>query len=228
MKSMTSDSDSYFEPIPGIHHLKQIENPRYAHTPMRIEGIVSSSSTSYLVPHEVTATWITKDSDLQDERSKIFNIFDPELITFVGVSEGSKNKILGHLMEVPRKASFSVDSRFIVYKLMLRPPVFHLISRDDKITDEKGFEYKPFPFYIVTDEKLELPPSARVILEGRSRPDPKNQRATFVAIKVDFPESVEQFNKELIRRLKSRFEGLLLQFGEAQLQPLECGNEMCE
>jgi len=200
---MTSDSGPFFEPIPGIHHLNQIENPRYAHTPMRIEGIVSSSSTSYLVPHEVTASWIVEDT--QDERTKVFNIFDPELINFVGVSEGSKNKMLGHLMGVPMKASFSVDSHFIVYKLMLRPPVFHLITRDDKITDEKGFEYKPFPVYIVTDKKLELPASAIIILEGRIRPDPKTQRATFVAIDVGFPESVNQFDRETVLRLKARF-----------------------
>jgi len=203
---MTSDSGSYFEPIPGIHHLNQIENPRYTHTPMRIEGIVSSSTTSYLVPHEVTASWIIDDR--QDERTKVFNIFDEELINFVGVSEDSKNKMLCHLMGAPRKASLSVDSHFIVYKLMLRPPVFHLISRDNKITDDKGFEYKPFPVYIVTDKKLELPASARIIMEGRIRPDPKTQRATFVVIDVIFPEAMNQFDKDKILRLKSRFEGL--------------------
>ena len=79
------DFPSYFEPIDGIHHLTEIENPRYAHTPMRIEGIVSSSTTGYLVPHEVSATWIVEDA--QDEKTKTFNIFDPELINFVGVSE---------------------------------------------------------------------------------------------------------------------------------------------
>jgi hypothetical protein len=204
--SKKQDTSSYFEPIEGIHHLTEIENPRYDHTPMRIEGIVSSSTTSYLVPHEVSATWIIEDK--QHEKTKVFNIFDPELINFVGVSESSKNKILGYLMGVPKKASISVDNHFVVYKLMLRPPVFHLISRDDKIIDEKGFEYKSFGVYIVTDKKLELPPSARIILEGRIRPDPKTQRATFVAIGVEFPESVDQFDKDTILRLKSRFEGL--------------------
>jgi len=200
--------ESLFEPIEGVHHLTQIENPAYANTPMRIEGVVSSTSLSYMVPLEVSARWYNKEKGDLEEKDYVFNIFSRELIRFVGVSDSTKNGLLSRVMEVPKKASFSEGSHYIVYKLRLRPPVFHLINRDEKIEDERGYEYKAFDVYIVTGRKLDLPPSTRIVLEGWIRPDPKTQRATFMAIDVDFPESVEAFDADAVRRLQARFEEL--------------------
>ena len=205
---MKEEDSPLFEPIEGVHHLTQIENPAYANTPMHIEGVVSSTSLSYMVPQEVSARWYNKEKGDLEEKDYVFNVFSRDLLRFVGVSDSTKNGLLSRVMEVPKKASFSEGSHYIVYKLRLRPPVFHLINRDEKIEDEKGHEYKAFDVYIVTGKKLDLPPSTRIVLEGWIRPDPKTQRATFMAIDVDFPESVEAFDSDAVKKLQARFKDL--------------------
>jgi len=206
--ALKSEDGPLFEPIPGIHHLTEIENPEHAHQPMRIKGIVSSTSISYLIPQEVVATWIKKGKTQPDERSRTFNSFDSQLLQFVGVSEKAKNDLLAKIMDAPKNASFSICGTYTVYKVRLRPPVFSLMSREDKILDERGYEYKHFDVYIVTSRKLDLSPSTRVIITGWIRPDPKTQMATFMATDVEFPEAVEAFNAEDLNKLKGRFEGL--------------------
>lgn len=196
-----------FEPIEGIQHLTQIENPELVNRPMRIEGVVSSTSISYMVPHEVSANWISKDK--YSEKDYTFKIEDPELINFINISDSSRHRMLARIMGVPpRSANISVASHYLVHKLRLRPPIFTLIRRDDKVFDERGYEYKTFFVYIITHERLDLSPSIRVVLDGWVRPDPKTQRATFMATGVSFPEAFESFDEDAVKRLRARFEGM--------------------
>jgi len=200
------EENKYFETDEAVHHISQIENPILVNRPIRIEGIVSSTSLSYLAPCELRATWMDGKSGELKEKEYVFNIFSPELLKFVAVTDKTKQAILSKIMGVPKFAKIYEGSHFVIYKLRLRPPIFYLITRDDSLEDEKGREYKAFDVYIVTNEKLDLPPSTRLILEGWIRPDPKTQRSTFMAIEVSFPESVESFDREAILSLGSKLD----------------------
>lgn len=191
-----------------IFHLGSIENPELERTPIKIEGIVSSTSIAYLVPREVDATWLTpKRKDLK-QKDHTIDPSSPDTIKFVGISDSAKRRLLADIMEVPTKATFDEFSHRICYRLRLRPRVFTLEQRGEKILDERGFEYKAFDVYIVSDDNLNLTPSTRVILDGYSLPDPKTQRATFLASAVHFPEAVEAFDREALERLGARWHGL--------------------
>lgn len=204
------ESPRVFEPIEGIQHLTEIENPEFTGVPMRVEGVVSSTSLSYLVPREVEARWFNKDSGKIEEKSHVFNAYDPETIRFVGVKDKTKETMLSKIMETPRRSSpsFTETSRYTVYRLRLRPPVFRLFSRENKIIDEEDREYKHFDIFIVSTAKLNLAPSTRVVLEGKIQPEPKTQRATFVAVDIKFPESVGGYDRDAVLRLMARFEGM--------------------
>lgn len=204
------ESPRVFEPIEGIQHLTEIENPEFTGVPMRVEGVVSSTSLSYLVPREVEARWFNKDSGEIEEKSHFFNAYDPETIRFVGVKDKTKETMLSKIMETPRRSSpsFTEASRYTVYRLRLRPPVFRLFSRENKIIDEEDREYKHFDIFIVSTGKLNLAPSTRVVLEGKIQPEPKTQRATFVAVDIQFPEAVSGFDRDAVLRLMARFEGM--------------------
>ena len=54
------EENKYFETDEAVHHISQIENPILVNRQMRIEGIVSSTSLSYLAPCELRATWMTE------------------------------------------------------------------------------------------------------------------------------------------------------------------------
>lgn len=90
---------------------------------------------------------------------------------------------------------------------------YHVIGRiylkgsGDLIVDEKGFEYKAYGVYVVADEQIQFPASSLVRLTGKPLPDPKTQKTTLLVTQVEFPENVEGYDSEALRRLAEVFEG---------------------
>ena len=91
-------------------------------------------------------------------------------------------------MNLKRDAE-ATEKRFrIVYRIKVRPPVFTLERRGEKIVDEMGFEYKSFDAYVVSDRPLDFQPSTLIRMEGLPVPHPKTQRTCLLVYRVEFPE----------------------------------------
>lgn len=190
-------------------HLSEIENPRLGSKFATVEGVVSSTTLSYMVPAEVTWKYHDEDGDTVEDDDCI-PLDDPISIRFVNVSNYRVEQLLKNYFNIPQKASITVARHRVVYKIRLRPPVKHL-ERDNetgKIQDEEGNVYKSYAVYIVSDEKLPLNPSERLVVQGDKLPDPKTQRATLMTYNVHHPDSVKSFDREKLTDLREKFQSM--------------------
>jgi hypothetical protein len=89
----------------------------------------------------------------------------------------------------------------------VRPPVFTLERQDDKIVDEKGYEYKHLDIYVASDNPLNFQPSTLIRFTGLPLPHPKTQKTTILAYNVEFPEDNLNYDLEKINQLAQLFEG---------------------
>jgi len=192
---------------PQVLHLSAIENPDLGPDPIRIVGVVSSSSLCYLVPKTILFTWLDRDG-LRHEEERYIDLASPDNIKFTGVGEHLKLSSLTRIFGIPFKAAVDVVKHRAVYKLRVRPPVFTLETRDNRVVDEEGREYKPYDVYVASETPLQFQPSSRILLIGHPLPDPKSQRATLLATSVDFPDSIDRFNREALVRLYAKLASL--------------------
>jgi hypothetical protein len=188
-----------------LPHLNLIEDPQMAGKPVIVEAIVASTSMAYLVPSKVKA--VAQDEDgFDDEIVKNIEERDPVNIHLIGVNEGVKYRRLKRFLGISRDAEIHELGRRTIYRLRVRPPVFTLEKKNERIVDEQGFEYKSFDIFIVSDKPITFQPSALVKIAGVPLPNPKTQQTTILAYKVDFPEDALSFDIEKLKLLKKKFE----------------------
>jgi len=204
---LTTTSQIEFEPQ-KVYHLSEIENPEISKDDViRVEGVISSTSISYRIPRVVTGTWTTREGL---ERSGEYTIEkdDPLCMLLTGVSSGRKHSELARVLGAGSNALIEDVGYRTVYKVRVRPPVFTLEKKGEKIVDEEGREYKPFDVYVVSEEMLDLTPSTHVILMGKVFPDPKSQKATLLAFDIDYPNTFGNFDRQALETLYAKFQGM--------------------
>jgi len=194
------------EPKPIVlDHLTDIEEPSLSGRNIIVDAVIASTSIPYTIPKRYRVTTFENDEILENE------LEIPErseyVLQLVGITEARKQSILAQYAGVRRGSRIEVLEWRTVYKVRVRPVVFFLEKKDSKIVDERGREYKYFDIYIIAEKKLSLEPGTIVRLHSIILPDPRTQKVTLLVYKVEFPDNVESFNKENIRKLMKKFEG---------------------
>ena len=111
---------------------------------------------------------------------------DPVNLNLVGVNEDVKYRRLIRLFGKSGNRTIKEKAWRTIYRVRVRPPVFTLEKRGEKIVDERGFEYKAYDIYITSDKPKTFHPSSRIRLEGTPLPNPKTQKTTLLAYRVEF------------------------------------------
>jgi len=192
-----------------LGHITEIENPKYLERTVSVEAIVSSSAFAYAVPSSVRGDWVEGRGEDEKQVSKTVEI-EPNSglnMEIAGATSQGKYYALLRLFPFAKGLRITDLSYRTVYRLRVRPPIFTLEKRGDLIVDEKGFEYKAYGVYVVADEQIQFPASSLVRLTGKPLPDPKTQKTTLLVTQVEFPENVEGYDSEALRRLAEVFEG---------------------
>lgn len=187
-----------------LKHLNMIEDPDLAGKAVIVDAIVSSTSIAYLVPSEIECHWEGKDGVFDVEIS--IDEKDPKNLEFVGCNVDMKHKRLKRAFGEGRNIKILEKSWRTVYRVRVRPPVFTLEKRGEKIVDEKGFEYKAYDIFVTSDKAITFQPSSVIRLEGICTPNPRTQKTTLVVYKVKFPEETSSFDIEALKCLKQAFE----------------------
>jgi ribosomal protein S27AE len=196
------------EPQPILlSHLNMIEDPSLAGKPVAVEALVSSTSVAYLCPREVEALG-SDDEGFDITAHKQISPEDPLNLQLISVNEAVKYRRLKRFLGLSRDANIQEKGYRTVYRIRVRPPVFTLEKRGEKIVDERGFEYKALDIYVVAEKPIVFQPSSLIRVEGLPLPNPKTQQTTLLAYKVDFPEENTTFDKGKLNTLKEKFEGL--------------------
>lgn len=193
------------EPI-ILHHLNLIETPELVEKHVVFEAVVGSTSIAYNAPTRVQVTREERGIDELDERA--VDDHDPLNIQLVAIDEDRKQRRLQRLFNVSSSTLVRELAWRTVYRIRLRPQVFTLEKLDDKVVDEKGYEYKAFDVYVASDRMLTFQPSTLIRLEGCPTPNPRTQSTTFLAWKGEFPEDVQNFDLTRLALLQLKFEGL--------------------
>ena len=190
-----------------LPHLNLIEDPGLAGKSVVVEAVVSSTSIAYLTPSCVEAS-CTDAEGFEDDVVKPIEVRDVLNVQLVGVNELVKYRRLKRFLGLAKDANIKERGYRTVYRIRVRPPVFTLEKRGEKIVDEQGYEYKNFDIYVVAEKPIVFHPSSIIRIEGLPMPNPKNQQTTLLAYHVEFPEETLSFNVEKIEALKSVFEGM--------------------
>jgi hypothetical protein len=190
-----------------LSHLNMIEAPDLAGNPLIVEALVCSTSLAYLAPKEVTATGENKDGDPAGLKAT-FAAEDPVNIKLVGVNEDVKHRRLRRVFSGLRNVVLKEEAWRTIYLIRVRPPVFTLEKRGEKIVDEKGFEYKTFDVYVAADHPLTFQASALVRLEAIPLGSPKSQKTVLLATRVEFPEETGRFDVAKLKQLKVKMDSL--------------------
>jgi hypothetical protein len=198
------------EEIIELPHLNLIQDPKNTNKKVRVEGIVSSTSISYLVPNKIYFSFFDENEELINRIKDIKKDEDLNL-KLVGINDDIKFKRIIRYLGEKNIIKFQELEYNTVYKLRVRPPVFTLEKKDEKIIDERGFEYKAYDIYIISDEALTFNPSTLIRIEGKVLPHPRTQLATLLVYDVEFPEEEKIFDEEKIKNLKDKFENLTIE-----------------
>jgi hypothetical protein len=203
------------EPV-VLEHLTMIENPEVADRPVIVEGVISSTSISYLVPKTLQVHVTDKDGVELPSRSIEIGEKNPINIKFVGVNEDVKYKRLqrfveGYVNEPGSRIRVEEQKYRTIYKIRVRPPVFTLEKREGKIVDEKGYEYKSYDIYVCAGKPITFEASSLVRLKGIVLPNPHSQNTTLLVYEVEFPEEFRSFDMEKLEILKGIFHRLTVQ-----------------
>jgi hypothetical protein len=133
---------------------------------------------------------------------------DPLNLQLISVNEAVKYRRLKRFLGLSKDTNIQEKGYRTVYRIRVRPPVFTLEKRGEKIVDERGFEYKALDIYVVAEKPIVFQPSSLIRVEGLPLPNPKTQQTTLLAYKVDFPEENTTFDKEKLNTLKEKFREL--------------------
>ena len=189
-----------------LSHINDIENPELSGSPVSVEAVVSSTSTSYMIPSEIEA--ITKEDNQEPETEhQILKIDNPVNLSLVAIQDETK---LNRLKRMFKGKVISIDIKRYrtVYLVRVRPPVSTLVKQGTKLVDDKGHEYKYLDLYIATDKSLAFQPSELIAVTGLPLPHPRTQKTTLLAYEISFPEKIEQFDlQQTWSQLKAKFEG---------------------
>ena len=72
-----------------LGHINDIENPELSGSPVSVEAVVSSTSTSYMIPSEIEA--LTKEDNQEPEtENQILKIDNPVNLALVGIQDETK------------------------------------------------------------------------------------------------------------------------------------------
>ena len=178
-----------------LEHLTEIENPSLVGRKVQVLAVVSSNAVPFYVPCKVK----TVSGELYLEPD------DPRQLKLIGVSDDTRAKRLRYL--VGSEDLLAEEEFRTLYLVRIRPPVFTLEEKGERIVDERGFEYKSYDIYIASDRKLTLPPSTKVIIEGIVLPDPRTQKATLLGYRIAPVEEEANIDFEKLRRLKGKLDG---------------------
>ena len=190
-----------------LSHLNMIEDPSLSGKPVVVDALVSSTSVAYLCPKEVEASG-SDEEDFDITAHKQISPEDPLNLQLISVNEAVKYRRLKRFLGLSKDASIQEKGYRTVYRIRVRPPVFTLEKRGEKIVDERGFEYKALDIYVVAEKPIVFQPSSLIRIEGTPLPNPKTQQTTILAYKVDFPEENTTFDEEKLNTLQEKFKGL--------------------
>jgi len=194
--------------------LNDIENPVYAGRHVRVVAVVSSNSLNYQIPAEITAEVTTKDDEytsksefVTDTVKKTIVLTDPVILSLIDVSLDTKEHRLKRMFK-GKVSNLRIEKSYGVYFIRVRPSIHTIQQKDNKTIDEHGQEYKHYDIYIVTDKPLTFKSATKIALTGIPLPNPKTQRVTLLAYKVDFLDATENFDVKKLNQLYDKFNSL--------------------
>jgi hypothetical protein len=130
---------------------------------------------------------------------------DPINLELVCINEEQKQRRMRRRLGLSWGDKLSVEKYRTIYYFRVRPPVFTLEKRGDRVIDERGFEYKSFDVYLSTDKRIDLPPSALIRLRVRPFPSPRTQQTVLLATDVSFPDEEVKYDVEKLKHLRAKF-----------------------
>ena len=195
-----------------LSSLTKIENPELTRKTVKVNAIIASNTISYNIPRRVLAKCRIKDNDHHCNKQYEFNIPINEKAGFVDIVDTQRFRILQQKSQWKFKQSCDVIIEELetstLKKLRIRPIVTILTENEEgKIVDEEGNEYKHYDIYLEQNQVQSLEAGKEIEIVGTVIPDPKSQRITLIANKVEKIEDAD-YNTDNIKKLREQYRKL--------------------
>jgi len=194
-----------------LQNLTKIENPLLKGKTVKVQAIVSSNTISYNVPNKVTAKCRITDEGHNCIKEYKFKINDIEKAKFVEIPDAKRHSALlqlsGFKFTTKCDIEMEEDETTTIKKFRIRPIMDITQNKDGKIIDEEGNEYKYYDIYLEQTDVKPLEAGKEIEITCNVIPDPKSQRITLIANKIEKVED-DDYNSENIKNLQLRYNEL--------------------
>lgn len=135
-----------------LPHIALIERPDLAGKTVRVSALVASTSIAYLAPASI---YLGYTDDTGEELYETIEIEKTSIdnLRFIGVSDDTLRRRLTKYIKSflwdPRMKiiDYTINQYRTIYRVRCRHPVQALYKTENKIIDERGFEYKSYDIY---------------------------------------------------------------------------------
>jgi hypothetical protein len=191
-----------------LEHVNLIEDSRLVNKPVVIDAIISSTSDAYQIPKEYTVTIADDEGNIVDEKKDLKIPIQSSLnLELINSNNEYIHKRLKSFSCLKNVKNLKISSWRTAYSLRIRPPVFNLEKIDNKIVDEKGYEYKAYEIFIISEKPLNFKASTLVRFTGLPFPHPRTQKITFLVYDVELIDDDLNYDTEKMKLLRAKFEG---------------------
>jgi len=191
--------EGLFSSCVPLSHINDIEDPALCGRLVEVEALIASNSIATLVPTKISAI---KEGVVQESRSFYAGAASLPL-EFEGIPSERWLRLYRRYFPHLKDVEFRPEDFRSLYRISVRAPIFSLMKTEEgKLLDEEGREYKSHDLYLLSEKAADFQPSTLISVRGPVLSHPRTGRPVILADKWEFPEKIEAYDVELLRRLK--------------------------
>jgi len=201
-------SRSFVEKVKGksasisLRHINDIEDPALCGKLVEVEALISSNSIAMIVPTKLLAIGrgVSESRDFYAGATSL-------PLDLAGVPNERKFSVYRRNFPTLKGVEYKEDDYRELYRIIVRAPIFNLTKDEEgRLLDEEGREYKSHEIYLISEKPEDFQPSTLIRVTGWVLPHPRTGKPVILSIKWEFPEKIEAYDIEKLRRLKMKLD----------------------
>ncbi len=191
----------------SLTHINDIEDPTLTGKFVEVVALISSNSSVMIVPTKLIAESQGANS-VTPKAVKDYYAGEHSLpLELAGVGPDKKYRTFRRSFATLKNPKFSEEEFRSIYRITVRARIHTLEkTKDGRLLDENGREYKSHSIFLIADKAADFQPSTLIKVKGWMLPHPQSGKPVILADKWEFPEKIEAFDKEKLIALGKKLE----------------------
>jgi hypothetical protein len=188
-----------------IENLIQIEDPTLVGKKIKVKAVIASNSISYTIPTQIMV--VCKNDKHKHHNHKLIDLDEEVQVELVDIRHSAMKKTLTSIsgkfgFKGKCHPAIEITKQTTLKKVRIRPALSNLETKDGKITDSFGNEWKSYDVFVQQNQITKTEPGKEVKIIGKVIPDPKTQRITLIISSIESSDN-HDYDLRKIKELKS-------------------------